>query len=466
MTPLSAQDISSWKSHKGEVEITLKDNSRLYVVPQLTGKDRFEMPVEAINPIIRTLQLFPGSKLTHWQNFEEKEARFMGDQLSYSKISTFEQCPLKFRRRYIDKLKGPGASMDVGRLCHEVVGLTLQDFRDQERTEAVSESRVLAALANLWGDSNLVGQDSYTDVEGMLRRWSANMGHVDHNDILAVEKSFKQTFSGQLVAGVIDYVRQLNRDTIEVIDWKSNRRPFSKSELESSLQLSLYAIAAKRMWPWAKHVRLTYYLFRHGIWQTTERTHEQLVSAARYVGVVGEQIRGQRKWEPRINNFCAWCDYRQTCPAYRLVCGGAQHEVGESLAEKARALEATKKYEAILKRRRTELEDQLKAAVTEDGPQDLADDLPIYQFNKRRTLSYTPSRVVERVTDLIPALGQTLPDLRRQALDQVCKVDKAKLEKFVNGFSGLDKSQRRILQAELEAEADERFTSRFEAVKR
>jgi RecB family exonuclease len=71
---------------------------------------------------------------------------------------------------------------------------------------------------------------------------------------------------------VIDRIDVIDSETVRVRDYKTNRVVFYRDEVNESLQLSLYAVAVRRMYPWVKRVELQFDMLQHDIKLKTSRT--------------------------------------------------------------------------------------------------------------------------------------------------------------------------------------------------
>lgn len=193
-------------------------------------------------------------------------SRFKNDYLSFSRISRFEQCPMAFKLHYVDRLPAePGIPLRFGKAIHAVLEVMVREHVDEERVASLSEERA----AELWQQActagGLTGIDYFQEGLEILQAFVRRQGVLDHNDILAVEKEFRMAAGPFTVVGFIDRVDRYGDNGIEIIDYKSGRGLFSRDELDNSLQLSLYALAAQQIWPWARKVKLTFSMLRHGI---------------------------------------------------------------------------------------------------------------------------------------------------------------------------------------------------------
>ena len=242
---------------------------------------------------------------------------FANEHLSFSRLNRFERCPLSYRLHYIDKVESePNIAMRFGKVIHAVLERLVREALEDERTGPLSDDRALAIFREAWTAESLTGVDLFQEGIEILKGFVRDQGVLEHRDILAVEKEFRLPVGPFTLLGFIDRVDCVDNETIRIIDYKTNRQLYSRDDLDTNLQVSIYHAAARKMWPWAKNVKLTFWMLRHGVRQETMRTPEQIDSALAYVETLGRQTENASEFPARINPDCVYCDHRLQCPAY------------------------------------------------------------------------------------------------------------------------------------------------------
>jgi RecB family exonuclease len=384
---------------------------------------------------------------------------FKNAHLSYSRLSRFAQCRLSFRLNYIDRLPStPNNSLRFGKLVHAVLEALFSEHMDEERTGPFDSARVrelwrLAATAEGLTDFALF-EEGLRLVETLAR----DEGAVDHRNILAIEKEFRLPVGRFEVLGFIDRVDLVDDETIRVVDYKTNRMLFTREEVDQSLQMSLYELAVRRLWPWVKNVDLVFVMLRHGVRLHTSRTAEQLQAALDYVESLGEQTESATEFPPTLNANCGYCDHRAHCPAYAAALAGERvPELADvtDLEAVGREREQVARLAKLLYGRKDELDDVLKAHLEHH------DELVIggvrYRLVPSKSLSYPAERVV-------PFLARLTGEAPESVHAKVASIDKKAVDELVKtATKSLDRSRARIAKAELEALADVTLTQRFSA---
>jgi len=382
---------------------------------------------------------------------------YKNEHLSFSRLSRFETCPLSYKLHYIDKRQPePGLPLRFGKLIHAVIERLVREAVDDERSGPLSEDRALALYRDGWTAEGLTGVDVFQEGLEILQRFVREQGVLEHRNVLAVEKEFRLPVGPFTVLGYIDRVDCLDGETVEIIDYKTNRQLFARDEVDASLQMSLYDLAARRLWPWVKKVKLTFWMLRHGIRQQTERTPEQLDAALAYVETLGKQTETATQYPPRLNTNCSYCDHRSNCPAYADALKGKREFLCEDLADLeavAREREEVARLAKALYARKDELEGILKTHLKDK------DELVLggvrYRMFATTTIDYPLEPTLSLLAD---ATGLS----RDEVLGKLGAIDKKALDALLKSLGKkLDKPRVSLLKAELEAHADKTHSPRF-----
>lgn len=379
-------------------------------------------------------------------------------KLSYSRIDRWESCPLSYRFRYIDRLEStePKEAAELGTAVHAAIEEIEREHVLEERRGTISRERALHHWRHAFTDAGLAGAGVFNEGLELVLGFVRDQGPLDAYDVIAIEEPFELALGEYTVIGLMDRVDRIDDETIEVIDFKSSRLLFSRDELASSLQLSLYTIAAQHLWPWAKNIRLTMWMLRHGLRQEATRTPEQLEAAREYVQAVGDQIVGATEYPARTNTFCAYCEYRRHCPAYDAMLKGKHEFVAESLDDLEQVAREREEVAAIAKatyRRKDELDKILKTHLSE------RDELVLAGVRYRTFHVTSTSYPLDRTVEVLRrASGMSDDEIR----SQIATVDNKALERLLKKL-GKDRgrAELKLLKTELGAHATESHASRL-----
>ena len=291
------------------------------------------------------------------------------EYLSFTRLKRFAQCPKSYQLHYVAKAQSvPNASLLFGSLLHAALERVYREITAENLAGRFPEDRLLAAYQDEWSRSGLGEFAIFEEGLAILRAYAREQPLADPASILAVEQEFRLPVDRFQVLGYIDRVDRVDSDTIAVIDYKSNRAIFTREEMDHDLQLSIYAMAARMLWPWAKTVRLGLYLLRHGILMETTRSEEDLAAARAYIAMLGRQIESATDFPARLNENCAYCDHNALCPTYHRALLGKVEAVCQDerdLEAVAREREEVARLAKILYARKEALEKILKIRLQE-----------------------------------------------------------------------------------------------------
>ncbi|MBK7537535.1 MAG: PD-(D/E)XK nuclease family protein [Myxococcales bacterium] len=377
--------------------------------------------------------------------------------LSFSRLSRYEQCPRSYYLHYRDKLPAePGMPLRFGTVLHAALEALLKEAIDEQLVGPLSVERALAFYQAAWLAEGLSGLELFEQGLHICRAFVRVQGVLDWRHVLAVEQDFRLQVGEFTVVGCIDRVDKLDDESIEIIDYKSNYQLFSREEVDSSLQLALYQAAAQTLWPWAKNIRLSYWLLRHDLRQVTVRTGQQISDALTYVEMLGRQIEAAASFPPQVSANCAYCDHRHHCDAYAQALTGARSVVCAdltNLVELAREREEVASLSRVLYARKQELEEVLKAHLQDKEQLELGG--VRYRLLPTSTVEYPIEPTLSLLADATGApkeqLATKLLAIDKKAFDQVlAEVGKQ-----------LPRARVALLKAEIDAHASTRYSTRF-----
>ena len=238
-------------------------------------------------------------------------------RLSFSRVDTYQTCPLKFRFAYVDGLPtAPSPQLSWGSSIHGA----LETWWVQKLPEPPPVEVLLQALYDHWDDEGFAGMARdeklrwYRHAQEVLRRHHAR--HVaTYTPAMATEQWFELDLGdGVEVVGAIDHVTPTGSGGFGVVDWKTNRRAKTRQQVAGSLQLAVYTLAAAHLWgrqpDW---VALEFVV--PGVRVTVDRADIDTDGALADIRAVAARVRAQA-FGPSPSRLCPWCDWRGLCPAF------------------------------------------------------------------------------------------------------------------------------------------------------
>jgi DNA helicase-2/ATP-dependent DNA helicase PcrA len=234
--------------------------------------------------------------------------------LSASSIETYEGCPLRFKlEREWNLPRDVPASLHYGAAMHRVLH-TFYDAQRYER-EIGDDDLVEMFRADLTaaGIADRYQYDLYLK-QGIdqLRQFFESARSNPRPEVLETEHRFEFQVGSTKVTGRVDRIDSTGPNTVAIVDYKTGK-PWSQDDADESLQLSLYAIAAKEKLGKNADRLILYNLENNTPVCTTRLDAELEVAKARVKKASAAIVEG--KFDPKPGYQCAFCPYRNLCPA-------------------------------------------------------------------------------------------------------------------------------------------------------
>ena len=319
------------------------------------------------------------------------------DPASYSRISTFEQCPKKYAGNYLRPhpkgLLNPcglprvasrrsadpeiltESAADFGSLLHSTLEKVVAQHLYEEREDHLDRQMLDRVYGETWEQSTLSDLAVYKEGKRLLHLYAARLGVLSHWDVLGTEVDFDialGTRGGYRIRGSIDRADRLPRDgAIRIVDYKTNRLLYSSSDLQNSLQLAIYTMAAQSLWgEWATDVEARYEMLRHNVAQEVTFSDEDLADATEYLVRTMRRLEQRDTFPARLNAYCPYCGYNETCEAYQgfLEVERTDQVDLNDLTAVAEAYEAIAYTAKVAYAKKRELETPILAAIAQEGP--------------------------------------------------------------------------------------------------
>jgi len=252
------------------------------------------------------------TRLAQW--VELPPALDLSAKLSASAAQTYETCPLQFKLEREWKIPGEvPAAMQYGASMHRV----LRSYYDSVRfSRTMSDDAVIELFRVDLRDARI--QDPYQhdlyETQGIaqLKEFLAACQNRAIPEVLHTEEFFEVKLGETTVVGRIDRVDKLPGGEIVITDYKTGK-PQSQEDADESLQLSIYALAAREKWGYrADHV--VFHNLEENSFVVTRRSDVQLQEARLKVEEVAAKIAAG-EFEAKTGFHCWFCAYRTLCPA-------------------------------------------------------------------------------------------------------------------------------------------------------
>lgn len=252
---------------------------------------------------------------------------------SHSKLSTFEQCKLKYKFKYIDKIIPKierSIEVHLGDTVHRSLEwLYIQVKSGKTGKNIPSLDDVLVFYIEKWKENFkpnfVIVKKDLTDkdylnkgIRFIIDYYNLNKPFDDNT--LELEKKILFEIDSEKkikIRGFIDrLVYNLKTGEFEIHDYKTSNAPPRESFGETDRQLALYAIAIKKSFGQDKPVILVWHFLAHNKKLISKRTNEQLENLKKETLDLINEIESTSSFPPNKSILCNWCQYKDICPAW------------------------------------------------------------------------------------------------------------------------------------------------------
>jgi len=247
---------------------------------------------------------------------------------SHSKISTFEQCPYKYKLHYIDKEK-PEIENTIEAFMGSLVHKSLEKlYKDKKFHKRVSKASLIKFYRDLWDkgyseDIKIVKDgltaDNYKKMgEKFLSDYYDKYKPFDQLTILGLETQDRMTLpDGNQWHIRIDKFACDDKGNYYVIDYKTNSKMKDQEEADSDRQLAMYSIWVKDKFKDAKSVKLVWHMLAFNKEVVSERTDEELKALQEEVINKIKEIENAKEFPTKPNALCDYCGFKHICPSFK-----------------------------------------------------------------------------------------------------------------------------------------------------
>ncbi len=208
---------------------------------------------------------------------------------SHSKLSTFEQCPNKYKLHYIDKVETEAEqSIEafLGSRAHETLEKLYRDL-DYQKKNTLEELLIYlnSQWKKNWTKSIIIvkeeyNQDNYRKMaEKYITDYYKRYDPFTKGKTISIEDRILINLdeSGDYkLQGFIDRLTETKDGYYEIHDYKTNSRLPLPQYIENDRQLALYSIGVKKRYPDVKDVRLIWHFLKFDKEIDSTRTDKEL----------------------------------------------------------------------------------------------------------------------------------------------------------------------------------------------
>jgi DNA helicase-2/ATP-dependent DNA helicase PcrA len=256
--------------------------------------------------------------LAEWAQAVPAEASDGKLRLSATAIETYLDCPLKFKFSHLYRIPtGPQAALTFGNIMHQSV----RHYFKLRKEGKVAFDDLSQFYLGSW--KNVGFEDSYQEETYQKSGLNQLREFTDrHNampiaaDRVRAEVHFELGMQDVVLEGRIDQINPVTPHEpglVQLVDYKTGR-PRTQKDADKSLQLSVYALAAREQMG-LEPQGLIFYNLTNNQPVASVRTQKELDVVRQKILGVAEEIR-RMIFPPTPGFACRYCEFVPICPAH------------------------------------------------------------------------------------------------------------------------------------------------------
>lgn len=245
---------------------------------------------------------------------------------SHSRLSCYEQCPQKYKLRYIDRVETEveeSVEAFLGSRVHEVLEKLYRDLWYQKMNTLEDLLGFLHdEWRRNWDDSIVIVNEEYTSdnylrmAEKYISDYYNRYHPFDQDKTIALEERILIDLddSGDYkLQGYIDRLSEREDGFYEIHDYKTNSRLPMAEYIENDRQLALYMIGVKERYPDVKDVKLIWHFLAFDKEVVSTRSNEELEELKFKTKELIKTIENDAEFTTKSSRLCEWCEFKTIC---------------------------------------------------------------------------------------------------------------------------------------------------------
>jgi putative RecB family exonuclease len=252
--------------------------------------------------------------------------------VSYTRLTTWQDCPRRFKFRYVDEAPEEGTAVNLvfGTAMHEAAEAFLESLAQTPK----GDDEIIAVFERAFRDSVKFAEESQSpldcspeELEALVEKGKAMLRcfttKVDRNaKVVGTELAFDvEVQPGVALTGYLDCLLMTGLNQFKIVELKTAARTYGEDRLRFDLQPTCYMAAAQRLLPPGAKVEFEYWLMM----KTKEpdlkflpvvrsdQDHDELHQLIRdYLKAIGAQVFPRRR-----SYQCDGCGYAKLCAESR-----------------------------------------------------------------------------------------------------------------------------------------------------
>jgi len=297
-------------------------------VSEILGQDQLEKVLASGEIKAKKSQL----SLIDWEKSEQKDSPVKPNQpinyLSYSRFDSFHICPRQYKFKYVLNIPTPPSSSQT---FGDTVHRTLKNFYQLQlvEKEKLPLKTLLSFLDKNWSGIGFSRKEDekinkQRAVKILSKFYKDEFNYSKIGQIVALEQPFSFKISPTLkIGGVIDRIDNIDKNKIEIIDYKTAEKTPTQKDVDGNEQLTTYALAATRIKELSfnrpvENVVLSLYYLDSGVKISSTRTEAQLEKTRQRILETAKELE-TTSFPPKPNRPfpCDYCELKLLCDAWK-----------------------------------------------------------------------------------------------------------------------------------------------------
>jgi len=250
---------------------------------------------------------------------------------SHSRLGSYENCPLAYKYRYIDRIRTGWQSIEafMGKCAHEVLEALYGDIESARKDGPEPWVEKFDAIWNskLTSDVHVVRPDLdpeyYRELGAACVKGYWERHHpfpIDPKSIIGLELKVEMALDPDRryrMMGFIDRAQHAEPGVIEIHDYKTSSSLPREGSLRYDRQLPLYEIALRQRFPQTQKVRLIWHYLAHNKEFVEERHARDLDRVKKQCIDLIRTVEAARDFPAKKGPLCSWCEFQDRCPEWK-----------------------------------------------------------------------------------------------------------------------------------------------------
>lgn len=245
---------------------------------------------------------------------------------SHSRLSCYEQCPRKYKLKYLDKVETEiqqSIEAYLGSCVHETLEKLYTDLSYQKKNDIENLIEYLHDVwEKNWTEDIIIVKDEYGPenylkmAEQYIKDYYKRYDPFDQGKTISIEDHIiidLDENGDYKLQGYIDRLTEIKDGYYEIHDYKTNSRLPLPEYIENDRQLALYAIGVKKRYPDAKDIRLVWHFLKFDKEIDSTRTDEELQQLKQDTITLIDTIERTTTYPTKPSFLCEWCEFKPIC---------------------------------------------------------------------------------------------------------------------------------------------------------